>query len=164
MVRSGVAQPTIVLPHSEPLSEEQKAQFNNLIELFNLQIITCLFSKSWSNRKVAIEKISEQLYNLDPNRRDAMSCEINRKNLPIELNFKTFLELVGEGIKDPVLHNYIALLELIQKALPIFFRFIQPATIQNDLTKVVIEILRKSGDMKQKIREATTNFCLYLSH
>lgn len=49
--------------------------------------------------------------------------------MPIELNFKTFLEFVGEGIKDPVLHNYIALLELIQKALPIFFRFIQPTTI-----------------------------------
>ena len=33
-VRSGVAQPTIVLPHSEPLSEEQKTQYVNLIELF----------------------------------------------------------------------------------------------------------------------------------
>jgi hypothetical protein len=29
---------------------------------------------------------------------------------------------------------------------------------------VVVEILKKTGDMKQKIREATINFCLYLSH
>lgn len=42
-----------------------------------------------------------------------MSCEINNSNLPIELNFKTFLDLINEGIKDPVLNNYIALLELI---------------------------------------------------
>lgn len=113
-----------MLPHSEPLSEEQKNQFVSLIELFGLQIITCLFSKSWSTRKAALEKIGEQIYNLDPNRRDAMTAEINQKNLPIELNFKSFLELVSEGIKDPVLVNYITLLELIQKALPIFFRFI----------------------------------------
>lgn len=35
----------------------------------------------------AIEKVAEQLVNIDPNRRDAMSSEINRKNLPIEDNF-----------------------------------------------------------------------------
>jgi hypothetical protein len=93
-----------------------------------------------------------------------MSAEINRQNLPIELNFKTFLDLVSEGIKDPVLNNYITLLELIQKALPTFFRFIQPVTIQNELLKPVVGILRKTGDMKQKIREASINFCLYLSH
>jgi hypothetical protein len=39
----------------------------------------------------SIEKVSEQLYNLDPNRKDAMSSEINKKNLPIEDTFKTFL-------------------------------------------------------------------------
>jgi hypothetical protein len=72
----------------------------------------------------AIEKVSEQLHNLDPNRRDAMSSEINRKNLPIEDNFKVFLEFIDEGCKDPVLKNYLAILELFQKALPIFFRYI----------------------------------------
>ena len=42
-----------------------------------------------------------------------MSAEINRTNLPIELNYKTFVDLVIEGLKDPVLNNYIALLEVI---------------------------------------------------
>lgn len=69
-----------------------------------------------------------------------------------------------EGVKDPVLNNYLAVLELTQKALPTFFRYIQPGVIQNDLTKLVDEIFKKTGDMKQKIREASTNFCLYLSH
>ena len=56
--------------------------------------------------------MGEQLYNLDPNRRDAMSAEINRKNLPVEDNFKVFLSFIEEGIKDPVLKNFIAVLEL----------------------------------------------------
>lgn len=72
--------------------------------------------------------------------------------------------MVSEGIKDPVLNNFIALLELIQKALPIFFRHIQPTIIRNDLSKQVTEILKRTGDMKAKIREASINFCLYLSH
>jgi hypothetical protein len=42
-----------------------------------------------------------------------MSAEINCQSLPIELNFKTFLELVSEGLKDPVLKNYLSLLELV---------------------------------------------------
>jgi len=53
-VRSGVAQPTIVLTFSEPLSEEQKTQHASLIDLFGLPIITCFISKSWSTRNTAI--------------------------------------------------------------------------------------------------------------
>lgn len=49
--------------------------------------------------------------------------------MPPELTFKTFLELMVEGIKDPVLKNYIELLELFQTALPTFFRYIQPPMI-----------------------------------
>ena len=55
-----------------------------------------------------------------------MSAEINRQNMPAEISFKTFLEFMVEGLKDPVLKNYIAILELFQKALPTFFRYIQP--------------------------------------
>ena len=57
--------------------------------------------------------MEEQLYNLDPHRRDAMSAEINRNNLPPELSFKFLLKFFEEGLKDPVLKNYIALLNLI---------------------------------------------------
>ena len=125
-VRGGVAQPTIVLPHSEPLSEEQKKDHEGMVDLFGLQLVTCFYSKTWSTRQIAIEKVAEQAYNLDPSRRDAMSAEINCQNLPVELNFKTFLQLVSEGLKDPVLKNFISLLELVQKALPTFFRYLQP--------------------------------------
>jgi len=51
--------------------------------------------------------VEEQLANIDPNRRDAMTAEINRQNLPVQENFKVFLEFIEEGIKDPVLKNYI---------------------------------------------------------
>jgi hypothetical protein len=37
-------QPTIVLPHSEPLSEEQKTQHAQLIEMFGLPLMTCMLS------------------------------------------------------------------------------------------------------------------------
>ena len=53
-----------------------------------------------------------------------MSAEINRQNLPAEVSMGIFLELMFEGLKDPVLKNYIAILELFQKALPTFFRYI----------------------------------------
>ena len=75
-------------------------------------------------RFAAIEKVDEQLHNLDPNRRDAMSCEINRKNLPVENVYKIFLEFIEEGSKDPVLKNLIAIFDLLKKALPTFFRYL----------------------------------------
>lgn len=53
-----------------------------------------------------------------------MSGEINRKNFPVEENFIVFLDLIEEGVKDPVLKNFISILELMQKSLPIFFRYI----------------------------------------
>ena len=156
--------PTIVLPHSEPLTKEQRGQYYNLIEFFGLPIITCTLSKNWATRLAAIEKVEEQLHNLDPNRRDAMSAEINRQNMPVQVNFRTFLDFVKEGLKDPVLKNYLTLLELFQKALPTFFRYIQPAAIREELRDLIKDIIRKSADLKQKIREASINFCLYLSH
>ena len=75
-----------------------------------------------------------------------------------------FLELMFEGLKDPVLKNYIAILELFQKALPTFFRYIQPMTLKAEMMHIIREIIRKCTDMKQKIREGSINFCLYLSH
>jgi len=50
IVREGVAQPTIVLPHSEPLSDDQKKEHRALMDLFGLQLVTCFFSKTWSTR------------------------------------------------------------------------------------------------------------------
>ena len=84
--------------------------------------MTCFFSKAWNTRQTAILKITEQLYNLDPNRRDPMSAEINIKNVPIELNYKTFIELCREGIKDPVLKNFLLVVDMIKAAMPTFFR------------------------------------------
>jgi hypothetical protein len=55
-----------------------------------------------------------------------MYGEINRNNIPPEVSFKLFLELASEGLKDPVLKNYIAVLELIQKGLPVYFRYLRP--------------------------------------
>ena len=75
--------------------------------------MTCFNSQTWSTRQAAIDKVSEQLHNLDPNRRDAMTCEINRKNFNVEENFLVFLDLIEEGVKDPVLKNYISILELV---------------------------------------------------
>ena len=107
-------QPTIVLPHSEPLSEEQKKHYETLIDLFGLPLITSFLSKNWATRQASLQKVEEQLANLDPSRRDAMTTEINKQNMPIEINFKTFLDFVSEGLKDPVLKNYIQILELLQ--------------------------------------------------
>ena len=97
-----------------------------MIGLFGLDLITCFQSQTWSSRQADIQKVEEQIYNLDPNRRDAMYGEINRNNIPPEVSFKLFLELASEGLKDPVLKNYIAVLELIQKGLPVYFRYLRP--------------------------------------
>ena len=118
--------PTIVLPHSEPLTPEQQKQAEPFLELFSQEIMTCFYSQTWSTRQAAFQKIEEQLPNLDPKRRDAMYGEINRNNLPPEVTFKVFMNLCEEGFKDPVLKNYLIVLELIQKALPIYFRYLKP--------------------------------------
>lgn len=68
--------------------------------------------------------MQEQLCNLDPQRRDPMSCEINQQNLPPEITFKTCVSLFEDALKDPVLKNYLQVLEVIQLALPIYFQYI----------------------------------------
>lgn len=93
-----------------------------------------------------------------------MLCEINKNNLLPEVSFKIVLKLVEEGLKDPVLKNYIAILDLIQKALPIYFRYLRPEQIRRELSPLISSILTKTSDLKQKVREASMNFCLYLSH
>ena len=47
-------QPTIVLPHSEPLTDDQKKQNSDFIDLFSLEIMTCFSSQTWSTRQAAI--------------------------------------------------------------------------------------------------------------
>ena len=55
-----------------------------------------------------------------------MSTEINRNNLPPEVSFKTIIKFFEEGLADPVLKNYISVLELIQTTLPLYFRYLRP--------------------------------------
>ena len=93
-----------------------------------------------------------------------MYGEINRTNQPPEVTFKFFLQFVEEGIKDVNLNNYLQILQLFQRALPIFFRYLQPPQIKRELLPVVSLILKKCSDMKAKVREASINFCLHLSH
>ena len=42
-----------------------------------------------------------------------MTCEVNKQNFLIEENFNIFIDFIEEGAKDPVLKNYIAILELL---------------------------------------------------
>lgn len=137
-----------------------------MIELFSLELVTCLYSQFWSNRQAALEKVAEQLHNLDPNRRDAMSAEINRKKLPIEEIFKIFItDFAEEGLKDPVLKNLITMIDLIKRALPTFFRYVQPQQIKKELMPLASTVIKKlTSDLKVKVREVAIDFCLYLSH
>jgi len=93
-----------------------------------------------------------------------MSAEINRNNLPPEISFKTLLQFFTEGVKDPVLKNYITILELIQTVLPFYFRYLRGEQLKRELSPLVSIIIQKTSDLKQKIREASMNICLYLSH
>lgn len=99
--------------------------------------MTCFLSKSWATRLASLEKVSEQLPNLDPSQRDPMTAEINRQNLPVEINFKTFIEFISEGLKDPVLKNFLQILTLFQESLPIFFRHLPAQTIRQSLGPVM---------------------------
>jgi hypothetical protein len=40
----------LVLPHAEPLNEEQRKKYEQMINLFGLELITCFLSNSWANR------------------------------------------------------------------------------------------------------------------
>ena len=93
-----------------------------------------------------------------------MSSEINRTNIPPEISFKTLLKFFEDGLKDPNLKNYITILDLIQTALPIYFRYLRPEQIKRELSALISMIINKTSDLKQKVREASMNFCLYLSH
>ena len=101
---------------------------------------------------------------MDPRHRDAMYGEINRSNLPPEITIKVFIHFILEGYKDPNLKNYLSLLELVQKALPVYFRYLKPEQIKAELVSLIKNTIAKTSDLKAKVREASINFCLYLSH
>jgi hypothetical protein len=77
-----------------------------------------------------------------------MYGEINCGNLPPEVSFSTFLKFTEEGLKDPVLNNYIAVLELVQKALPVYFRYLRPEQIKRDLLPLCSVVVGKTKDLK----------------
>lgn len=93
-----------------------------------------------------------------------MFGEINRQNMPVELTFKTFLNYCKESLNDPVLKNYILTLDLVQRALPIFFRNVSNEQLKTALMPLVSVVLKKTSDLKQKLRESSMTFCLYLAH
>jgi hypothetical protein len=77
-----------------------------------------------------------------------MSAEINRNNLPPEISFKTLLQFFAEGLKDPVLKNYITILELIQTVLPFYFRYLRGEQLKRELSPLVQIIVQKTSDLK----------------
>jgi hypothetical protein len=48
--------------------------------------------------------------------------------------------------------------------MPIYFRYLQPPQIKRELMPLASLVIRKCSDMKAKVREASINFCLHLSH
>lgn len=64
--------PIIVLPYYEPIKDDVQFKFRNLINIFNEDIIGCFVSQTWSNRQAALDKVIEQLPNLDENTKDPM--------------------------------------------------------------------------------------------
>ena len=43
-------------------------------------------------------------------------------------------------------------------------KILQPSMIKKDLMPVVSDLIKKTTDLKAKIREVAIEFCLYLSH
>ena len=58
-VNTGNRGPTIVLPHSEPLTDELKEAAKPFLQLFSMEIMTCFYSQTWSTRQAAFQKIEE---------------------------------------------------------------------------------------------------------
>ena len=64
--------PIIVLPYYEPMKDEVQFKYRNLINIFNEDIVGCFVSATWSNRQAALDKVLEQLPQLDENTKDPM--------------------------------------------------------------------------------------------
>jgi hypothetical protein len=64
--------PIIVLPYYEPMKDDIQFKFRNLINIFNEDIIGCFVSQTWSNRQAALDKVVEQLPNLDEHTKDPL--------------------------------------------------------------------------------------------
>jgi hypothetical protein len=45
-----------------------------------------------------------------------------------------------------------------------YFRYLRAEQIKIELAPLVQHVIQKMSDLKQKVREASMNFCLYLSH
>ena len=56
------------------------------------------------------------------------------------------------------------MLELIQLSLPMYLKYLRPESINREIQPIVSKIILKTSDLKQKIREASINFCLFISH
>ena len=146
----------IILPYYEPMKEDVKFKYQNVINIFNENIIGWFVSYTWSNRQAAIDKIIEQLPNFDENTRDPMKCEINKFNLPLEEWFSGFCSIILEGIRDPVLKIYLSILDLIQQGIPLFSRKLSEDEFQNEVfDNLIKEILKRTSDLKIKVRDAS---------
>lgn len=48
--------------------------------------------------------------------------------------------------------------------LPFYFRYLRGEQLKRELNPLIQVIVQKTSDLKQKVREASMNICLYLSH
>ena len=67
-------------------------------------------------------------------------------------------------MKDPVLKNYICLLDLIKSSLPLMFKNLRIELIRKELQPIVQSVIQKTADIKQKVREASINFLMQATH
>jgi hypothetical protein len=74
--------------------------------------------------------------------------QVNKNNLPPELSFKSLLKLCEEGLKDPVLKNYLQVLEVLQQAMTLFSKYLKPLEIKRDIQTLLVLVIQKTQDMK----------------
>ena len=92
-----------------------------------------------------------------------MTAEINKDNLPPEIAFKSLLKLIEEGLKDPVLAVYVQSIDLFTKSLPMWLKRLPAKMIHRELEPLQRCITLRLADMKQKVRDVSTDCCLQLA-
>lgn len=78
--------------------------------------------------------------------------------------FSTFCKFVNEGLKDVVLKVFATAVELIETALPHFFREVQGSLLKTSLEPVIATLFSKTKDMRPKCHEAAVSCMGFLAH
>ncbi|XP_062507494.1 mitogen-activated protein kinase kinase kinase 1-like isoform X2 [Corticium candelabrum] len=138
----------IKLPLVEPLSQEKTEEMSLWVEVFGLDVTSCLLSRKWNVRETALHRVTQKVVAL------LLSCASQQEDeASIIKVVEACSQIVAHRCADPVYKVFVAALEVLHAMLATIPCSNQDITVilQDTLYPVIQAIIVKAADPNRRV-------------